>query len=61
MCRMTRPSMLPGDKISWNNSQLTKIKFDLDEVLAWKNEQMVFKNKHLKIFWMFSKNITVCI
>jgi transmembrane sensor len=55
-------TMLPGDKISWDNSHLTRIKFDLAEVLAWKNEQMAFKKQTLKyILDVFQKHYGVRI
>lgn len=40
-------TMLPGDKISWNNSHLTRLKTDPKDVLAWKNEMMVFRKQSL--------------
>ncbi|HUP13536.1 MAG TPA: FecR domain-containing protein, partial [Niastella sp.] len=55
-------TMLPGDKISWKNNQLTRAKFDLAEVLGWKNEQMVFKKQTLKnILDVFQKHYGVHI
>lgn len=55
-------TMLPGDKISWENSRLTSAKFDLAEVLAWKNEQMAFKKQTLKyILDVFQKHYGVRI
>lgn len=55
-------TMLPGDKISWENSHLTRVKFDLGEVLAWKNEQMAFKKQTLKyILDVFQKHYGVRI
>ena len=40
-------TMLPGDKISWSNSQLTKLKANPKDILAWKNEMMVFRKQSL--------------
>ncbi|QEC42573.1 FecR family protein [Pseudobacter ginsenosidimutans] len=40
-------TMLPGDKISWKNSRLTKLKMDPKDVLAWKHEMMVFRKQSL--------------
>ncbi len=56
--------MLPGDKITWKNSHLTKLKMDPKDVLAWKNELMVFRKQSLEnILDVFRKhygvNITV--
>jgi transmembrane sensor len=55
-------TMLPGDKISWDNSHLTRVKFDLAEVLAWKSGQMAFKKQTLKyILDVFQKHYGVRI
>ena len=57
-------TMLPGDKISWKNSHLTKLKMDPKDVLAWKHGMMVFRKQSLEeILDVFRKhygvNITV--
>jgi len=55
-------TMLPGEKITWNNSQLARLKIDPRDVLAWKNEQMVFKKQTLKnILDAFQKHYGVHI
>ncbi|ASZ09653.1 hypothetical protein CK934_01025 [Chitinophaga sp. MD30] len=41
-------TMLPGEKITWEHNQLARLKFDPRDVLAWKNEQMVFRKQTLK-------------
>lgn len=40
-------TMLPGDKISWSNSHLTRLKANPKDILAWKNEMMVFRKQSL--------------
>lgn len=55
-------TMLPGDKISWINRHLTKLKTDPRDVLAWRNEMMVFKKQTLKnILEVFRKHYNVDI
>lgn len=41
-------TMLPGEKITWEHNQLARLKFDTRDVLAWKNEQMVFRKQTLR-------------
>lgn len=40
-------TMLPGDKVSWSNSHLTRLKANPKDILAWKNEMMVFRKQSL--------------
>ncbi len=55
-------TMLPGDKISWADNKLSKGKIDTRDVLAWKNELMVFKKQTLKnILDVFQKHYGVHI
>lgn len=55
-------TMLPGDKISWRNSHLTKLKMDPNDVLAWKHEMMVFRKQSLDdILNVFRKHYGVKI
>ncbi len=55
-------TMLPGDKISWKNSHLTKLKMDPKDVLAWKHEMMVFRKQSLDdILNVFRKHYGVKI
>lgn len=58
----TLATMTPGDKISWMNSHLTKMKIDTRDILAWKNEMMIFKKQTLEnILNIFEKHYGVAI
>jgi hypothetical protein len=55
-------TMLPGDKIVWSGDHLVKAKIDPRDVLAWKNELMIFKKQTLKnILDVFQKHYGVHI
>ncbi|NML20934.1 FecR family protein [Pseudoflavitalea sp. G-6-1-2] len=58
----TLATMIPGDMISWTNSHLTKMKIDTRDILAWKNEMMIFKKQTLEnILNVFEKHYGVAI
>ena len=58
----TLATMTPGDKITWMNSHLTRMKIDTRDIQAWKNEMMIFKKQTLEnILYAFEKHYGVAI